>query len=82
MPRRFIAGAVCPRCGQQDKIVVDTDAGRRECVQCGFGDEQPGENIAEPRTRVNRPAARRRDTPAEPVRLVPGGGGSSSGDSD
>ncbi|MFD1216717.1 MULTISPECIES: YheV family putative zinc ribbon protein [Microbulbifer] len=39
--RRFIAGAVCPRCGEMDKIVnyrLD-DKNYRECVACGFKDE-------------------------------------------
>jgi len=71
--RRFIAGAVCPRCGGVDKIAVDLDADRRLCVSCGFSEERPGppaSNPAEPRTRVNRAAARRVETPAEPVTLV------------
>ncbi len=40
-PRRFIAGAVCPRCGAQDRIRVFTVSGRtlRECVACDFADE-------------------------------------------
>jgi uncharacterized metal-binding protein (TIGR02443 family) len=71
MPRRFIAGAVCPRCALQDKLVVDTDVGLRECVSCGFTDERPQEAPAEPRTRVTRPAARRQDTPAQVITLVP-----------
>jgi uncharacterized metal-binding protein (TIGR02443 family) len=71
MPRRFIAGAVCPRCGLQDKLVVDTEAGSRECVSCGFSDRRPVAGVAEPRTRVTRAAARRLDTPAEVVTLVP-----------
>ncbi len=71
MARRFIAGAVCPRCGLQDKLVVDADKGLRECVSCGFSDERPLAGLAEPRTRVSRPAARRRDTPAEVITLVP-----------
>jgi len=68
--RRFIAGAVCPRCGLMDKIVVDSEADIRECISCGFQDQRPLDKPAEPRTRVNRPAARRVETPAEAVRLV------------
>jgi uncharacterized metal-binding protein (TIGR02443 family) len=59
LKRRFIAGAVCPRCAKQDKIVMfDTEAGERvrECVACGFRDslaeEQPAEELT---TRVNQP---------------------------
>jgi len=77
--RRFIAGAVCPRCAQMDKIVVDLDTDQRECVACGFKESRPGDNKASPvpaiaaselPTRVTRPAARRSETAAEPVRLV------------
>jgi len=82
--RRFIAGAVCPRCSLTDKIVVDLDTDQRECVACGFSEARPGEKTADPEgmatalasparelpTRVSRPSARRVETPAEPIRLV------------
>ena len=71
MPRRFIAGAVCPRCGEMDKLVVDSDADSRECVHCGYGDERPGGAAApELTTRVSRPAARLVETPTEKLRLL------------
>ena len=97
--RRFIAGAVCPRCARMDKIVVDLDTDQRECVACGFTESRPGQArpgqarpgqarpgqaspdhegtvqdnagpAIELPTRVSRPAARRVETPAEPVRLI------------
>ena len=71
--RRFIAGAVCPRCGEMDRMVVDPDSDRRECVSCGFSEERPGDSAApagEIPTRVTRPAARRVETPAEAVTLI------------
>ncbi len=40
--RRFIAGAVCPKCAVMDKLVAyNDDDGKdyRECVACGFKDE-------------------------------------------
>lgn len=39
--RRFIAGAVCPRCSEMDRIVNYKlgDKNYRECVACGFKDE-------------------------------------------
>lgn len=39
--RRFVAGAVCPRCSEMDKLVVYTEDGKdfRECVACGYKDE-------------------------------------------
>jgi uncharacterized metal-binding protein (TIGR02443 family) len=38
--RRFIAGAVCPKCGRMDRIVVAEACGEssRLCVSCGFND--------------------------------------------
>lgn len=38
--RRFIAGAVCPRCAKMDKLVMFRENGKdyRECVSCGFTD--------------------------------------------
>lgn len=38
-PRRFIAGAVCPKCAEMDRVVMFTnEAGDevRECVSCGY----------------------------------------------
>ncbi len=39
--KRFIAGAVCPKCGMLDRIVVyrEQEKDHRECVNCGFKDE-------------------------------------------
>ena len=70
--RRFIAGAVCPRCSEMDKIVVNLDSDTRECVACGFNELRPAENnpVGEVPTRVSRAAARRTETPAEVVTLV------------
>ena len=70
--RRFIAGAVCPRCAAMDKIVVDLETDQRECVACGFSEGRPEAPApgAELPTRVSRAAARRLDTPSEAVTLV------------
>lgn len=81
--RRFIAGAVCPRCAAMDKIVVNLDTDQRECVACGFSEERPvdspgttpasaatGAPTSEIPTRVSRAAARRVETPAEAVTLI------------
>ena len=57
--RRFIAGAVCPRCSQMDKIVAFNEGGKdyRECVSCGFKEplhlQSPARELD---TRVNRSA--------------------------
>ena len=77
-PRRFIAGAVCPRCALMDKIVVDPDTDQRECVSCGFSEARPDlpeapvtqDKPREIATRVNRAAARRVETPSEAVTLI------------
>jgi uncharacterized protein len=39
--KRFIAGAVCPKCGEMDRLVLykEGDTQYRECVSCGFKDE-------------------------------------------
>ncbi|MBL4781940.1 MAG: YheV family putative metal-binding protein [Porticoccaceae bacterium] len=55
--KRFIAGAVCPRCGEMDKLVVYRQDERdyRECVSCDFAEEmlftQPSPELE---TRANR----------------------------
>jgi uncharacterized metal-binding protein (TIGR02443 family) len=55
--RRFMAGAVCPRCSTMDTIVVFNLDGKdfRECVSCDFKEEMRL-NIAtsELQTRVNQ----------------------------
>lgn len=55
--RRFVAGAVCPRCSEMDKLVVYNDAGKdyRECVACGYKEEMHFKQVArELETRVNQ----------------------------
>lgn len=54
--KRFVAGALCPRCGGMDKILVyrEADQDFRECVQCGFKEEMLFKPVArELETRVN-----------------------------
>jgi len=58
--KRFIAGAICPRCAEMDKITMHTtDDGDqvRECVACGYTDalsEQEPPANPELETRVNQ----------------------------
>jgi uncharacterized metal-binding protein (TIGR02443 family) len=70
--RRFIAGAVCPRCALMDKIVVDLDTDQRLCVSCGFSEARPGvpDARSEIPTRVSRAAARRVETPPQAITLI------------
>lgn len=61
-PRRFIAGAVCPKCAEMDKTVmyrVSDLEQVRECVRCGFKESIRDDeaSVAEPPTRVNQPRA-------------------------
>jgi len=47
--RRFIAGAVCPRCRALDRLVIEFDpqelvADKRICVACGFSETVEGES--------------------------------------
>lgn len=54
--KRFIAGAVCPKCSVMDRIVMyrKQDVDYRECVECGFSDEMRFKPISrELETRVN-----------------------------
>lgn len=41
-PKRFIAGAVCPKCAEMDRLLTFTnDEGTfKECVACGFSEKQ------------------------------------------
>lgn len=64
--KRFIAGAVCPRCAEMDKLVMYLNQARqqvRECVRCGYSDMMtdagpaPIDADAELSTRVNQPRA-------------------------
>lgn len=56
--KRFIAGAVCPACSEQDKIVMWDEDGvpHRECVACGYADTLNAQGQSVPKelaTRVN-----------------------------
>lgn len=69
--KRFIAGAVCPRCGEMDRVVNYRleDKNYRECVACGFKDEIRLQSAPrELTTRVNRPAGQ--DDIAVPVKII------------
>ncbi|CAH0992997.1 hypothetical protein SIN8267_03136 [Sinobacterium norvegicum] len=56
--KRFVAGAVCPRCSGMDKIKSwnDDEGQHRECVSCGYTDVM-NDQVAkeEVETRVNQP---------------------------
>lgn len=80
--KRFIAGAVCPRCAEMDRLVTYEKDGEvfKECVSCAFKEKQVAQvELSELATRVNTeevvPEA------AEPVRLVLDIGKGKAGDS-
>lgn len=61
--RRFVAGAVCPRCSEMDKLVVYHEDGKdfRECVSCGYKDEMRFQaQSRELETRVNTSEAEKK----------------------
>ncbi|OZG73268.1 DNA-binding protein [Hahella sp. CCB-MM4] len=77
--KRFIAGAVCPRCGVMDRIVSYSDEQQRqvrECVECGFNerlrdvDTQPGKP-EELETRVTRKKEPANEVKAQPIKFFP-----------
>lgn len=68
MRRRFIAGAVCPKCKEMDKTVLYEQNGAqvRECVSCGFNDALDELGLSqELPTRVNKS-----DVPTSDVQVV------------
>lgn len=79
--KRFIAGAVCPRCSEMDKIRAwrDDDAEKqfRECVACGYEDEQSTKVQAQPQeleTRVNQPHSSAPEADTAVINFVPNPG--------
>ncbi|MDZ7851815.1 MAG: YheV family putative zinc ribbon protein [Halomonas sp.] len=56
--KRFIAGAICPRCAEMDRIRSWEQNGirYRDCVSCDFFEQLPIEDeaLTELETRVNR----------------------------
>ncbi|KZY29828.1 MULTISPECIES: YheV family putative zinc ribbon protein [unclassified Oleiphilus] len=71
--KRFIAGAVCPRCGEMDKLVTySSDEGTfKECVACDFTEKQIAQvEMSELDTRVNHIPSGPDDEQAQIVQIV------------
>jgi len=72
--KRFIAGAVCPRCAELDRVRSWEEDGRqfRECVACGFEDSQAADPSLDalPRGRHDVPKPKAPST-AQPIRFYP-----------
>lgn len=45
--RRFIAGAVCPKCKSLDTIMLfrENNVEKLECVNCGYADAQTEDQV-------------------------------------
>ena len=72
--KRFIAGAVCPRCGEMDRIRAWEQHGvrYRDCVSCDFFEQAAieDETAAELETRVNREREEQQRNTIQPVRIL------------
>lgn len=73
--KRFIAGAICPRCAAMDKVRTWEQNGirYRDCVACDFFEqlpiEEPGAND-ELETRVNRTREEQQKNDVQTVRIL------------
>jgi len=73
--KRFIAGAVCPRCAEMDTLRMFRDEERehRECVRCDFTDSMRLDGEPEPNeleTRVNK-APQPKPAQSQPLKFFP-----------
>ena len=74
---RFIAGALCPACGEMDRLVVepesDSKSGNpppRRCVACGYTDALQSASSQVPNTRLTGGLRQLPETPSRPVRIL------------
>lgn len=70
--KRFIAGAVCPRCSEMDKLTMFKEGEKefRECVSCGFREQMLLQSMPnELDTRVNK-TKEEKEAEIQLVRLV------------
>ena len=78
MRRRFIAGAVCPKCAAMDRVVMfrnDNGDEVRECVSCGFSQtsaeqQQLDAQASELATRVTPVGKAVLDDDEQPLRIL------------
>lgn len=76
-PRRFIAGAVCPKCSEMDRTVMyknDDDEEVRECISCGFSqttsEQALEDNAKELVTRVTPDGKPLLDEGEQPLKIL------------
>ncbi len=72
--KRFIAGAVCPKCSEMDKLVMyknEDDIETRECVACGYLSVMKDDEMvaSELDTRVTPEGKTIRDDDEQPIRI-------------
>ncbi|MBD3898416.1 YheV family putative metal-binding protein [Halomonas sp. ML-15] len=74
VPKRFIAGAICPRCAAMDRVRAWEQHGvrYRDCVACDFFEQLPMEEQAadELETRVNRVRDEQARNDVQTVRIL------------
>ncbi|CAM3725696.1 MULTISPECIES: YheV family putative zinc ribbon protein [Halomonas] len=72
--KRFIAGVICPRCAEMDRIRAWEQNGirYRECVSCDFFEQLPIEEdaLTEMTTRVNQVRDDQKQQDVQPVRIM------------
>jgi len=71
--RRFIAGAVCPKCAAVDRLVLealDNQSPQRRCVACGFVDTDRVGSSPEPKTRLEGGLAAPVTTKPDTVKII------------
>ena len=73
-PKRFIPGAVCPKCAEMDRLVSYTNEQGtfKECVACGFLEKQIVQVApSELDTRVNHVDEASEDADVQVVQIMP-----------
>lgn len=86
--RRFIAGAVCPKCAEMDRLITysNEEGSYRECVSCGYTDKQMDEEETHEsdvlETRVNILTPMEVDEEVVTLKIIDPSAHSTSNDSD
>ncbi len=76
--KRFVAGAVCPRCGEMDTIRVYRNDIReyRECVKCDYVDGQNLDGSPDPAEELATRVTKKPESvsASQPLKFVPNPG--------
>lgn len=70
--KRFIAGAKCPACGLEDKIVMyaENDLSVYECIDCGHREQEKFEQSA-PLPETKKTATPKPEVVEQPLQFFP-----------